>query len=96
MNAFRAGGSVLLFGNGGSAADAQHIAAELVGKFQYHRRPPPAQALTVNSSALTAIGNDYNQRRLITQSPDHSLVAVDAFPDQGRPGEARAGPLGRT
>ena len=54
-----AGKKVLLFGNGGSAADAQHIAAEFVGKYYLDRRPLPAEALTVNTSSLTAIGNDY-------------------------------------
>lgn len=53
------GGKVLLFGNGGSAADAQHIAAEFVGRFARDRVPLPALALTTNTSALTAIGNDY-------------------------------------
>jgi len=56
--AYRNGGVLLIFGNGGSAADAQHIAAEFVGQF-YRRRPGlPAHALTVNSSSLTSIGND--------------------------------------
>jgi D-sedoheptulose 7-phosphate isomerase len=50
---------LLLFGNGGSAADAQHIAAELVGRYRTERRALPALALTVNTSSLTAIGNDY-------------------------------------
>jgi D-sedoheptulose 7-phosphate isomerase len=54
-----AGGKVWLFGNGGSAADAQHIAAELVGRFRDERRALAAEALTVNSSVLTAIANDY-------------------------------------
>ncbi len=53
------GGSLLAFGNGGSAADAQHIAAELSGRFERERPPMSAEALTVNSSAITAIGNDY-------------------------------------
>src|SRR5271163_2042385 len=57
--AFRAGNKVLLFGNGGSAADAQHIAAEFVGRFAFDRPPLPALALSVNSSCVTAIGNDY-------------------------------------
>ena len=51
---------ILLFGNGGSAADAQHIAAELVGRFLKERRALPAIALTVNSSVVTAISNDYD------------------------------------
>ncbi len=53
------GRKVLLYGNGGSAADAQHIAAEWVGRFQRERRPFPALALTTDTSILTAIGNDY-------------------------------------
>jgi D-sedoheptulose 7-phosphate isomerase len=56
---FRAGGSFYTCGNGGSAADAQHIAAELSGRYYLERPPLPATALTVNSSALTAIGNDF-------------------------------------
>lgn len=54
-----AGGKLLIAGNGGSAADAQHIAAELTGRFLRERKPLPALALHANSSALTAIGNDY-------------------------------------
>jgi D-sedoheptulose 7-phosphate isomerase len=53
------GTKLLLFGNGGSAADAQHLAAELVGRFQNERQPLPAIALTTDTSALTAIANDY-------------------------------------
>src|SRR5438067_2425517 len=56
---FQNNGKVLLFGNGGSAADAQHIAAEFVGRFDRERGPLPAIALTTDSSALTSIGNDY-------------------------------------
>jgi D-sedoheptulose 7-phosphate isomerase len=59
IEAYRAGKKALFFGNGGSAADAQHIAAEFMGKFYLDRRPLPALALTVNTSVLTAIGNDY-------------------------------------
>lgn len=54
-----AGGKVLLFGNGGSAADAQHIAAEFVNRFKMDRVPLPAIALTTDTSALTAIANDF-------------------------------------
>lgn len=57
--ALRAGNKVLFLGNGGSAADAQHIAAELVGRFGGDRAPLPAIALTVDTSAITAIANDY-------------------------------------
>lgn len=59
VSCFRAGGKLLLFGNGGSAADAQHMAAELVGRFLRERPPLPAIALTTDTSALTAIANDY-------------------------------------
>ena len=59
VSALSSGHKILLFGNGGSAADAQHIAAEFVGRFQMERTPLPALALTVNTSALTGIGNDY-------------------------------------
>jgi D-sedoheptulose 7-phosphate isomerase len=53
------GGKLLLMGNGGSAGDAQHIAAELVGRFKKERKAMPALALTVDTSSLTALGNDY-------------------------------------
>ncbi len=56
----RAGRRAFLMGNGGSAADAQHIAAELVGRYKMERRGLPVMALTVNTSCLTAIGNDYS------------------------------------
>lgn len=57
--ALKRGSKVLLMGNGGSAADAQHFAAELVGRFLLERRALPAIALTTDSSILTAVGNDY-------------------------------------
>ena len=59
VRCLRAGGKVLLFGNGGSAADAQHIAAELAGRYRLERSGLPAVALTVNTSTLTAVANDY-------------------------------------
>jgi D-sedoheptulose 7-phosphate isomerase len=59
IGTYRNGGKVLLFGNGGSAADAQHIAAELVGKYKMIRDPLPAIALSTNTSILTACANDY-------------------------------------
>src|SRR5438874_9985052 len=62
--AIAAGGKVLLAGNGGSAADAQHLAGELVGRFDYDRAPAPAIALTADTSALTAIANDYGYERV--------------------------------
>jgi D-sedoheptulose 7-phosphate isomerase len=57
--AFRAGHKLLIAGNGGSAADAQHIAGEFLSRFNFDRNPLPAIALTTDSSVLTAIGNDY-------------------------------------
>jgi D-sedoheptulose 7-phosphate isomerase len=59
LAAIKNGNKLLLFGNGGSAADAQHIAAEFVGRFAFDRPALPALALSVNTSCLTAIGNDY-------------------------------------
>ena len=59
IDCLKNGGKILLFGNGGSAADAQHIAAELVGRYKVERKSLPAIALTTDTSALTAIGNDY-------------------------------------
>ena len=56
----RAGGKVIFCGNGGSAADAQHLAAELMGRFMIDRAPLAAMALNVNTSTITAIGNDYS------------------------------------
>jgi D-sedoheptulose 7-phosphate isomerase len=60
IEAYRKGGSMFVFGNGGSAADAQHIAAEFLGRFYIERPGVAAHALTVNTSALTAISNDYS------------------------------------
>lgn len=56
----RQGGKIILFGNGGSAADATHLAAEFVGRFAFDREPMPALSLSDNVSAVTAIGNDYD------------------------------------
>ena len=63
----RSGGKLLLFGNGGSAADAQHLAAEFVGRFQMERHPLPAIALTTDSSILTAVGNDYGFEQIFAR-----------------------------
>jgi D-sedoheptulose 7-phosphate isomerase len=67
VEAIRAGRRVILFGNGGSAADAQHIAAELVGRYRLERRGWPAIALTENISSLTGIGNDYGYDAVFTR-----------------------------
>ncbi|MBI4392810.1 MAG: D-sedoheptulose 7-phosphate isomerase [Euryarchaeota archaeon] len=67
-NALRGGKKMVIFGNGGSAADAQHIAAELSGKFNIRDRPGlPGIALTVNTSALTAIGNDFSYDEIFSR-----------------------------
>jgi len=58
ITAYKSGGKVVLFGNGGSAANAQHIAGELVGRFMLERQALPAIALTTNTSVLTAVAND--------------------------------------
>jgi D-sedoheptulose 7-phosphate isomerase len=65
--ALQRGGKILLFGNGGSAADAQHVAAEFVGRFAREREPMPAIALTTNTSILTALGNDYGFERVFAR-----------------------------
>ena len=65
--AFRQRKKVLLFGNGGSAADAEHIACELAGKFTLFRDPLPAIALTTNTSSLTAIGNDFGYEEVFAR-----------------------------
>jgi D-sedoheptulose 7-phosphate isomerase len=67
QRALQHGGKILLFGNGGSAADAQHIAAELVGRFARERDPLPAIALTTNTSVLTALGNDYGFEQIFAR-----------------------------
>ena len=65
--AFLQGNKLLLFGNGGSAADAQHIAAEFVNRFHIERPPLPALALTTDSSAITSIANDYDYREVFAK-----------------------------
>lgn len=60
LELFKRNGKVLFFGNGGSAADSQHIAAEFIGRFKKERRALPAIALTTDTSILTALGNDYS------------------------------------
>ena len=82
-----AGGKLLIAGNGGSAADAQHIAAELTGRFLRERKPLPALALHANSSALTAIGNDYGYEHVFARElaaharPGDVLLAISTSGD---------------
>jgi len=80
--ALRAGGKLLLAGNGGSAADAQHIAGELVGRLNYDRAPVAAIALTTDSSVLTAVANDYGYENVFERQirglgrPGDVLIAI--------------------
>ena len=67
INCLRSGGKIMLAGNGGSAADAQHIAGELVSRFMFDRPGLPAVALTTDTSILTAIGNDYGYEHLFAR-----------------------------
>jgi|SRR5208282_1108187 len=81
VDAMRQSNKLLLFGNGGSAADAQHIAAEFVGRYGFDRRALPALALSVNTSCVAAIGNDYGFDRVFSRQ----IEAV------GRPGDVAIG-----
>ena len=75
----RQGHKVLLCGNGGSAADAQHIAAELVGRYERQRRAWPAIALTTDTSALTAISNDYGYEEVFARQVEALATANDVL-----------------
>jgi D-sedoheptulose 7-phosphate isomerase len=77
VQTFNSGGKVLIAGNGGSAADAQHIAGEFVSRFNFNRSGLPAIALTTDTSVLTAIGNDYGYEELFARQ-------IQAL---GRPGD---------
>jgi len=79
IEAIRKNGKLIIFGNGGSAADSQHIAAELVGRYKINRRGLPAIALTTDTSAITAIGNDFGyeyifQRQLEALAQPNDLI----------------------
>jgi D-sedoheptulose 7-phosphate isomerase len=85
--AYGRGGRVFAFGNGGSAADAQHLAAELVGRYKRERRALAAVALTVDPSVVTAIGNDYSFEDLFARQVEGLVGADDvvvAFTTSGR------------
>jgi len=77
--AFRRGNKVLLAGNGGSAADAQHIAGEFVSRFMYDRPGLPAFALTTDTSVMTAIGNDYGYEKLFARQVQAVGMKGDIF-----------------
>jgi D-sedoheptulose 7-phosphate isomerase len=77
IQAYRTGHKAFFFGNGGSAADAQHLAAELVGRYLQERRALPAVALTTNSSSVTAIANDYGYDQVFVRQLEALAVAGD-------------------
>ncbi|AKN68383.1 phosphoheptose isomerase [Herbaspirillum seropedicae] len=77
--AYRNGRRIYIAGNGGSAADAQHLAAEFVSKLARDRAPLPAEALTTDSSILTAIGNDYGYEQVFSRQLAGKAVAGDIF-----------------
>jgi D-sedoheptulose 7-phosphate isomerase len=77
VDAFKSGNKLLVMGNGGSAADAQHFAAEIVGRFKLERRALPAISLTTDTSILTAIGNDYGFDRIFSRQVEAHAVAGD-------------------
>jgi D-sedoheptulose 7-phosphate isomerase len=78
IEVLKKGRKVLFFGNGGSAADAQHLAAELTGRFHMERRALPGVALTVNTSSLTAIANDYSFEQVYARQVESLGVPGDA------------------
>lgn len=79
VKTFKAGKKVLICGNGGSAADAQHIAAEFVGRYETERRALPSIALTTDTSALTALANDYDFERIFARQVDALAVEGDCL-----------------
>ena len=76
---YKTGGRIYIAGNGGSAADAQHLAAEFVSKLARDRAPLPAEALTVDSSVLTAIGNDYGYDMVFARQLAGKATIKDVF-----------------
>ena len=78
-DALKSGNKILLCGNGGSAADAQHIAAELVGRYEQERRAFPAISLTTDTSALTAVSNDYGYEEVFARQVEALAVAGDVL-----------------
>jgi D-sedoheptulose 7-phosphate isomerase len=79
INRYKNGGRLYIAGNGGSAADAQHLAAEFVSKLAKDRNPLPAEALTVDSSILTAIGNDYGFEKVFSRQIQGKVTVKDIF-----------------
>ncbi len=89
IRAFRAGKKLVIFGNGGSAADAQHFAAELVGRFEKERPGLPAMALTTDTSALTAIANDFGYEEVFSLQVKALVTAGDVVIGISTSGNAR-------
>jgi D-sedoheptulose 7-phosphate isomerase len=79
IKSYKAGGRLYIAGNGGSAADAQHLAAEFVSKLARDRAPLPAEALTVDSSIITAIGNDYGYDSVFSRQLLGKVQSKDIF-----------------
>ena len=79
ISCYQKGGRLYIAGNGGSAADSQHLAAEFVSKLARDRNPLPAEALTTDSSILTAIGNDYGFEKVFSRQLAGKLQANDVF-----------------
>lgn len=79
ISCYQKGGRLYIAGNGGSAADSQHLAAEFVSKLARDRNPLPAEALTTDSSILTAIGNDYGFEKVFSRQLAGKLLANDVF-----------------
>ncbi len=77
-DSIKGGGKLLLMGNGGSAADAQHIAAEFIGRFKKERKALPAIALTTDTSALTCLGNDYGFEHIFARQVEALVHKGDA------------------
>lgn len=79
IDCYKIGGRLYIAGNGGSAADAQHLAAEFVSKLSRDRNPLPAEALTTDSSILTAIGNDYGFDKIFSRQLAGKMQRHDMF-----------------
>lgn len=79
IKALKSGNKILIAGNGGSAADAQHFAAELVGRFETERKGLPAIALTTDTSILTSVGNDYSYDHIFARQVEALALPGDIF-----------------
>ena len=79
LHTYKNGGKLYLAGNGGSAADSQHLAAEFISKLVLERNPLPAEALTVDTSTLTAIANDYGYENVFSRQLEANATSKDMF-----------------